>query len=200
MKKILLAMLLTALSFHAFAETLVYTGFFGTTSYTMSNNGNFKGNPVYRAFFVVSYDPTTKVFSDAAIITFWKSDGQKWRQTTAYSGNINENLFISPEGNRVSMKLFLGDDTTSNFQFSDSPVKMMSNKRTIIGSEMLFAASLQGAQIYESVENGARVIRSVKIKFSIASQWTKDHINGSAATAITDIEGTLNGWGYRLLQ
>ena len=193
-------MLLTALSFHAFAETLVYTGFFGTTSYTMSNNGNFKGNPVYRAFFVVSYDPTTKVFSDAAIITFWKSDGQKWRQTTAYSGNINENLFISPEGNRVSMKLFLGDDTTSNFQFSDSPVKMMSNKRTIIGSEMLFAASLQGAQIYESVENGARVIRSVKIKFSIASQWTKDHINGSAATAITDIEGTLNGWGYRLLQ
>lgn len=200
MKKIFLSILLAALSFHAFAETLVYTGFIGTTSYIMSNNGNTKENPVYRAFFVVAYDPTTKVFSDATLITFWKNDGQKWRQTTAYAGNISENLFIRPEGNRLSMKLFQGDDTTSNFEYSDSPVKMMSNKRTVIGSEMLFAASLQGGQIYESVLNGERVIRSAKIKFSIASQWTRDHINGSAATAITDIEGTLDGWGYRLLQ
>lgn len=199
MKKLLLVLALASFSFSTYAETLVYFGFIRYEGFIMENSGNRKESGFTRVYLVVSYDPTTRAFTEATLIKYWRKGGQKFRQTTTYTGSITENVILnSPPGNRVFMKNFIDDNTNKYYEFLDSSTMVTGYPSLVIlGRDMPFANLLEGAQITEEAGNlGYRNIRTSNVKFQIAQAATKVYITSTVALTVGNLEALIQKYGY----
>ena len=193
MKKLLLFLTLALFSLSSYAEVLVYAGFIRYEGYVMRNSGNVIESGFTRAYLIVAYDPTTRVFSSPTIIKYWKENGQNVYQTTPYTGSLTQNTILTPPGNRVFMKGFTGDNIFKSYEFLDGS-KMVKGYPSLVvfGANIPFSNLLEGSQITEDVGTlGYRKIRSSRVKFTIAQQKTKDNMSSDVPTTVLAMESFL---------
>lgn len=192
MKKLLLFLVLASFSISSYAETLVYAGFIRYDGFVMKNSGNVRESGFTRAYLIVAYDTTTRIFSTPTIIKYWKENEQNVYLETPYTGSLTQNAILNPPpGNRVFMKGFTGDNIFKSYEFLDGSKMIKGYPSWLIfgyGVSIPVSNSLEGSQIAEDVGDlGYRKIRSSRVKFVIAQKWTKDNMINDVPTTVGNI-------------